>query len=751
MTHRRATVVLMGLAFGVCGCASSDAAPARGVEPGEASAAALGTTWSVCEAGAPSCDFSSLQDAIDAANPRGGDTITVAPGVYAESMNFTVDKPLTLLGAGANVAPIEGGRTSGETRLVSSQDGALAILHVTADHVIVNGFEFADGQTSIAVPVATGVTRHDLTFSYNWIHTNQLRRAIALNSHTSERLSNVRIEHNLITASASHGDANHRALVEFGGDSTTSNVAVANNVFRNRAPKGRFLSHSGHPGSYLVDAFVLTRNVVDAGAFNMGNIANGTVTGNVFRDGVAVGLAGGVILANAFLDGGYLSLWGHRRGFTRPSRDLRIANNAFGLDGALWLDEPGVDLASLVVTANGFAAPPCAAAPATQTRGLLYGPSACDAVLHAPANGWSGAPDSSVFQGFQQVVPTPWITGLRYTGATSFGFPAPVLLQATIAHSDGSHPATPVAFFVDGRFVGSAPAGVDGVASLAWAPPSLGSYAAVAYAGLGTTPVDIRVRQPTTPTSLAFTGPWLDADGDGTSTLGAVLSSTAAACIEDKPVQFAVRDASGTVFENTAHTDSEGRVVVTWTHAPERSGGFEVQLTFAGDAECEPSRATDVVTLARPGDWARGAGHYEPSDAPGTRARFAFVAKSVYDGASGTYAFAGGLRWVHDAHQKFESTSITSVRVPRVVSGKGTCTDVSGVGTLAEWDTRTSTFTAGVSTGFVATACDARRSGGHHHPGATGEPDSFGIMFPTVVVLGASGPVPLREGRIKVR
>jgi len=68
------------------------------IAAGQASAAVL----KVCPSG---CAFSQIAPAIAAATP--GDTIQVAPGTY--DGGFTVDKSVTLVGAGAGSTIIKGG------------------------------------------------------------------------------------------------------------------------------------------------------------------------------------------------------------------------------------------------------------------------------------------------------------------------------------------------------------------------------------------------------------------------------------------------------------------------------------------------------------------------------------------------------------------------------------------------------------------------------------------------------------------
>jgi hypothetical protein len=90
--------------------------------------AASAATLTVCESGPPTCDYKSIQEAIDAA--KTGDTIKIAAGTYQEHLEVPdggTATRLTLQGAGAGQTTIES-----TVRSVKISSGAsVAIIGVT--------------------------------------------------------------------------------------------------------------------------------------------------------------------------------------------------------------------------------------------------------------------------------------------------------------------------------------------------------------------------------------------------------------------------------------------------------------------------------------------------------------------------------------------------------------------------------------------------------------------------------------------
>jgi hypothetical protein len=705
-------------------------------------------TYDVCPSG---CAYTSIQTAINEA--ASGATITVGPGTYSETLNFVIDKPLTLLGAGAQVDPIEGGRPGGESKLVSSQPGAWAIVYVKSDDVTISGFELENGYNAIDVAVPSGDSRENLTFSYNWIHTNQLWRGIVLNNNTSQPISNVVIEHNRITATASYGSVPRTALIGLSGSAAYANLTIADNVFSNTAPSGRFLFAGGNPNAYTIDGMTIADNTVLAGTYNIGNIIDGSVIGNTFHANGIIGIAGGQIVANQFVDGAYLALWGSEcycgaaGPFLRPSANVDILSNDFGPGSALYLDEPGVVVSSIDVSGNGFAPPSCSPGPCA----VVFGPDAFSAVLEAPANYWgsSSGPEPGFFSGWVETNVDPWITGITYTGGTSFESPGDVLLEAQVGLSEPLTAGVPVVFFVEGVPTVGVYSDADGVTSATWLPPELGTYSVFAFAGLASDPVEVAYVAPRAETTTSYDGAWLDADGDGSTTLNATLASSAAECTTSKTLTFTVDDGTDVVFTGTATTGTDGKASLVWSHSPLLDDAYFVTVSFAGDPTCRPSEAESTLSVAQPGSAALGGGWYKPTLSPTTRASLGFVAKRKCN-KFGVCSYGGELVWTHHKHDRVKATSITAVSAPRSVVGLGRCSEVSGLATVWTWDADLEGWvepTANVP--FIATVCDGGTSG---KKGKLFEkPDAFGMDLPTLSLLGETEPILLSGGSIQVK
>jgi len=113
--------------------------------------------------------YTTIQAAIDAA--AGGDIVLVAPGTY--ETDLTIDKSITLLGAGGGLAGFDPARGTGETIITGDEGpnawGSSGTVTVTADNVVIAGFtfDFASGQAGNATGNILIVEGANATISNN--------------------------------------------------------------------------------------------------------------------------------------------------------------------------------------------------------------------------------------------------------------------------------------------------------------------------------------------------------------------------------------------------------------------------------------------------------------------------------------------------------------------------------------------------------------------------------------------------------
>jgi len=370
--------------------------------------------------------WKTIQYAIN--NSSINDIIHVAAGQYKE--NITINKSLTLLGAGANTVPVEGNRLTGEsvimTPYITPQNwSGPAIM---ADNVTINGFEIVDAYGSITVPIPSGVTRQNVNILYNYIHSNAAWTGISLFENSSNAtLSGVLIDHNLITLTGNYTGKTSRAAcinLSGGGASTYNNVGVSNNELNN--PGYRWLFAGGSPAQYLINTMSITGNHERAGTvgFNLGNISNGVFSDNLSEGtGGTIGIDTGTISGNTFANGAYLKLWGTSYGFTRPAANLTISNNLF-TDGSYLKLDTGVETDTIVFATNSFVMPLVPPDPANSTGILIYGNGV--GVLDASHNWWGTpfGPDPTRLYSLDAIT-SPWITG--YTDDPNKDVPPAIL------------------------------------------------------------------------------------------------------------------------------------------------------------------------------------------------------------------------------------------------------------------------------------------------------------------------------------
>lgn len=87
---------------------------------GPAGPAAAASTLTVCQTGPPTCDYTSIKTAVDAAVT--GDTVSVAAGTYHESATIDIKKPISIIGAGAGSTVVDGSGVKRTVFTISTPD-----------------------------------------------------------------------------------------------------------------------------------------------------------------------------------------------------------------------------------------------------------------------------------------------------------------------------------------------------------------------------------------------------------------------------------------------------------------------------------------------------------------------------------------------------------------------------------------------------------------------------------------------------
>jgi hypothetical protein len=168
--------------------------------PGRKTAVAEGASYTVCPAGPPTCDYATIQDAIDAAQP--GDTVKVAAGVYNQVNNYGdtpqvvyLDKSVQLKG-GYTTAFAEPADPAGNPTIIDAQQQGRGI-YITGDITsLVEGFQITGGEMTLAANLYGGgvyVVTATATLRHNQIHNNVAGHGagIALKNSSANLIQNV--------------------------------------------------------------------------------------------------------------------------------------------------------------------------------------------------------------------------------------------------------------------------------------------------------------------------------------------------------------------------------------------------------------------------------------------------------------------------------------------------------------------------------------------------------------------------------
>ena len=180
----------------------------------------------------PDADFSSIQDAVNAANP--GDTIKVSAGFYEESV--VVDKELRILGARDRKDPRPKQVGLSKQSIVEAPAGAANVFHLLADTEL-SGFTIQDSDDDgdplgvIGINMDGNTSGHFV--AYNIIQS--LTFGIYLNTDGVERTV---IQRNRIRDNNQDGAGAGNGIY---GDQGASNVMIVENRFTNQGNTGIIL------------------------------------------------------------------------------------------------------------------------------------------------------------------------------------------------------------------------------------------------------------------------------------------------------------------------------------------------------------------------------------------------------------------------------------------------------------------------------------------------------------------------------
>lgn len=423
-------------------------------------------------------DYDTIQEAVNAANP--GDTIIVAAGTYNESI--VVNKSLTLLGAQADVdpRPSVGGRPGPESIIVSSTT-ALSI-GVGGDNVVVNGFTFESHINSSSPNVVEAVDAKYPQILYNIVYNTN--PGGASNEGIKVRKSGdsgAVVSYNYVYDIPKPGDAINFDRVNGG--------IISYNEVRNIGSENAAVYIYNSLGTTIEGNLVDTTTQNDG--IKLGNKGGqdaakigGSIINNTVRDTVQDGIT--IYMSDVLVAGNDVS------GSTSENGAIYLA---FGIsniiiqsncvrynslrthkhvDAAGILLESRVNAATVTVNNNSI------------KGNTPYGVTnkAAD-TLDAKGNWWGDAsgpyhetlnPTGTGDSVSDRVLFVPWLTGLAYTGETSFAGGDDVVLQATVSSSENGAEGVTVDFYLDGDYVGSAATDNNGVAEFNTGPQDAGSY-----------------------------------------------------------------------------------------------------------------------------------------------------------------------------------------------------------------------------------------------------------------------------------
>jgi len=222
--------------FGVC-----IAFMMLGAFAGAGVALASATTWRVDDdlTDYPDANFTSIQDAVDAASP--GDTIIVYPGTYTENVDVNKDH-LTIKS--------EGGA---EATIVQAADSNYPVFEVTADYVNISGFMVKGAGGAHAAGLYLSGVGHSISDNSalnNWCgidlddsHSNNITNNSVSNNDFGICLYSS--SNNTITNNNASSNNGYGIFLDFSSNITLTNNIISGNRY-NFGVTGYSLSHFIH-------------------------------------------------------------------------------------------------------------------------------------------------------------------------------------------------------------------------------------------------------------------------------------------------------------------------------------------------------------------------------------------------------------------------------------------------------------------------------------------------------------------------
>ena len=430
-------------------------------------------------------NYTTIQAAVTAAAAY--DTILCAAGNYATGANL--NKPLTLLGVQAGVDARDGRLGALESVITGGGQG---IFYLNSTNITIDGFTFSNMKhaTLYTFYNADNFTMRNCILKGN--SGNYQGGSILFGGGLNLHANGLLFEQNLVLVD--------KGVLLYLGHAM-DNGTIRNNKFNgDTVTFGPFGSRTG----WLIEGNEFDGNVPGHGAYwgygfnaNLGNVIIRNNIVSQMSCGIGqISVVGGSITGNTFNDNSYAAfqLWGGEWDSV-VSTNVLIENNQIaynGITSTSFLDAahgirlrplssvsspysfvPGIDASTIHIKYNCFTDKGVGGAGSAWAI-RQQGSGIADAELN-----WWGTPYLSVIAtmfGEGLVDYDPWLTGISYTGGTTFSTTANVMLMATVATSAGPQAGISVNFLMDGNPVGIRLTDSTGIASFDLGMKPVGTY-----------------------------------------------------------------------------------------------------------------------------------------------------------------------------------------------------------------------------------------------------------------------------------